>query len=65
VVWRWNSRGHIALRETGRWWQSVLSNPRRRLRREAFDPVHINSIEPGHRGATSIHRLDRGLSEIE
>jgi Arylsulfotransferase (ASST) len=47
AVWRWSSRGRISLEETGRWWRSVLSNPRRRLQgREAFDPVHINAIEP-------------------
>jgi len=47
VRWQWDSRGHIALSETGRWWHNVLSNPRRRLHgRAAFDPVHINSIEP-------------------
>jgi arylsulfotransferase ASST len=47
LLWRWNSRGRIALAETGRWWRNVLSNPRRRLQgRAAFDPVHINSIEP-------------------
>jgi hypothetical protein len=46
-LWNWNSRGHIALSETGRWWRNVLSNPRRRLQgRQAFDPVHINAIEP-------------------
>jgi hypothetical protein len=54
VLWRWNSRGHISLRETGRWWRSVLSNPRRRLHREAFDPVHINSIEPRGSGEVVI-----------
>ncbi len=53
LLWRWNSRGQIALAETGRWWRNVLSNPRRRLRgRQAFDPVHINSIEP--RGADEV-----------
>lgn len=53
VLWRWNSRGHISLEETGRWWRSVLSNPRRRLQgREAFDPVHINAIEP--RGSDEV-----------
>ena len=46
-LWHWNSRGHIGLGETGRWWRNVLSNPRRRLHgRETFDPVHINSIDP-------------------
>ena len=28
VVWRWNSRGHIKLGETGSWWRSVLVNPK-------------------------------------
>jgi Arylsulfotransferase (ASST) len=55
VRWRWNSRGHIALAETGRWWRNVLSNPRRRLQgREAFDPVHINAIEPRGQGEVVI-----------
>lgn len=72
VVWRWNSRGHIALSETGRWWQSVLSNPRRRLQRKIFDPVHINSIEPrGHgevvistRHTDAVYGIDRATGEI-
>lgn len=55
TVWRWNSRGHIALSETGRWWRNVLSNPRRRLQgRQAFDPVHINAIEPRGRDEVVI-----------
>jgi Arylsulfotransferase (ASST) len=72
VVWRWNSRGHIALRETGRWWQSVLSNPRRRLQRKIFDPVHINSIEPrgddevviSTRHTDAVYGIDRSSGEI-
>lgn len=53
VRWRWNSRGRIALEETGRWWHNVLSNPRPRLQgRQAFDPVHINAIEP--RGSREV-----------
>lgn len=52
-LWHWSSRGHISLAETGRWWRNVLSNPRRRLQgRQAFDPVHINAIEP--RGAGEV-----------
>lgn len=72
VLWRWNSRGHISLRETGRWWRSVLSNPRHRLHREAFDPVHINSIEPRGRGEVivsirhtdAVYGIDRSTGEI-
>ena len=55
VLWRWNSRGHIGLGETGRWWHNVLANPRRRLQGLAsFDPVHINSIEPRGRDEVVI-----------
>ena len=72
VLWSWNSRGHIALRETGRWWRSVLSNPRRRLHREIFDPVHINSIEPRGEGEVvistrhtdAVYGIDRATGEI-
>jgi len=72
VLWHWNSRGHIALRETGRWWRNVLSNPRRRLNREIFDPVHINSIEPrgdgevviSTRHTDAVYGIDRETGEI-
>ncbi|MDX6635800.1 MAG: hypothetical protein QOF06_2003 [Solirubrobacterales bacterium] len=72
VLWHWNSRGHIALRETGRWWHNVLSNPRRRLHREIFDPVHINSIEPRGNGEVvistrhtdAVYGIDRASGEI-
>jgi hypothetical protein len=72
VLWRWNSRGHISLGETGRWWRNVLSNPRRRLQREAFDPVHINSIEPRGNGEVvistrhtdAVYGIDRSTGEI-
>jgi hypothetical protein len=71
VLWHWNSRGHIGLRETGRWWRNVLSNPRRRLHREIFDPVHINSIEPrgsevviSTRHTDAVYGIDRATGEI-
>ncbi len=52
VVWRWNSRKHIGLEETGRWWRNVLSNAKRADGSAIFDPVHVNSIEP--RGADEM-----------
>jgi outer membrane protein assembly factor BamB len=73
VLWRWSSRGHIALEETGRWRRNVLSNPRRRLQgREAFDPVHINSIEPrgsdevviSTRHTDAVYGIKRSTGEI-
>jgi Arylsulfotransferase (ASST) len=72
VLWQWSSRGHIALSETGRWWRNVLSNPRRRLHREAYDPVHVNSIEPrgrrevivSTRHTDAVYGIDRASGEI-
>lgn len=73
LLWRWNSRGKIALEETGRWWRNVLSNGRRRLQgREAFDPVHINSIEPrgerevviSTRHTDAVYGIRRSTGEI-
>jgi hypothetical protein len=72
VLWKWSSRGHISLGETGRWWHNVLSNPRRRLHREAFDPVHINSIEPrgrrevviSTRHTDAVYGIDRATGEV-
>jgi outer membrane protein assembly factor BamB len=74
VLWRWNSRGHISLAETGRWWRNVLSNSRRRLQgRQTFDPVHINSIEPrgpdevviSTRHTDAVYGIDRASGEIK
>lgn len=73
LLWRWNSRAQIALAETGRWWRNVLSNPRRRLQgRQAFDPVHINSIEPrgtdevviSTRHTDAVYGIGRSTGEI-
>ena len=73
ALWRWNSRGHISLEETGRWWRNVLSNPRRRLQgREVFDPVHINAIEPrgsdevviSTRHTDAVYGIQRSTGEI-
>lgn len=73
VRWRWNSRGHISLAETGRWWRNVLSNSRHRLQgRETFDPVHINAIEPrgsdevviSTRHTDAVYGIQRSTGEI-
>lgn len=73
VLWRWSSRGHIGLDETGRWWHNVLANPRRRLQGlESFDPVHINSIEPrgtdevviSTRHTDAVYGIRRSTGEI-
>jgi Arylsulfotransferase (ASST) len=73
VVWRWNSRGKIALEETGRWWRNVLGSRKRNLRDLAtFDPVHINSIEPrgpnevvvSMRHTDAIYGIERSTGDI-
>ena len=73
VVWRWNSRGKIGLRETGRWWRSVLSNAKHSSRGvTTFDPVHINSIESrkpnevvvSMRHTDAIYGIERSSGEI-
>jgi hypothetical protein len=73
VRWRWSSRRHIGLEETGRWWRNVLSNAKRVLRSlPTFDPVHINSIEPrgedeiviSMRHTDAVYGIDRATGEI-
>jgi hypothetical protein len=72
VLWQWNSRGHIALPETGRWWYNLLHNARRRLHgRPTYDPVHINSIEPrgnevviSARHTDAVYGIDRSTGAI-
>ena len=55
LLWRWNSRGHIRLAETGRWWHhSVLSNPHPVEGHPTYDAVHINSVEPWGRNQVII-----------
>jgi hypothetical protein len=73
VLWRWRSRDHIGLGETGRWWHNVLSNARPGLRAlPTFDPVHINSIEPrgedevviSTRHTDAVYGIQRSTDEI-
>ena len=39
LVWHWDSRDHIGLEETGRWWDNPI------LDNEPYDVVHWNSAE--------------------
>jgi hypothetical protein len=46
LLWSWNSKDHIDLAETGRWWQFVVNNPQTLPDGvQAYDTTHINSIE--------------------
>jgi Arylsulfotransferase (ASST) len=72
VVWRWNSRGHIKLGETGRWWRSVLVNAKQSRFGETFDPVHLNSIDRDGSGrlvissrhTDAVYGIDRASGAI-
>jgi outer membrane protein assembly factor BamB len=73
VLWRWRSRDHIDLDETGRWWRNVLSNAKPGLRTlPTFDPVHINSIEPrgkrevviSTRHTDAVYGIERATGEV-
>jgi hypothetical protein len=73
VVWSWNSKDHIALAETDGWWDGVLGSPRTLPDgRVAYDPVHINAIEPDGAGllvsfrhTDAIYRINRGDGHVE
>ncbi len=63
LVWRWNSKDHVSLAETGRWWPAILTNPLFHPQlpdgRTAYDIVHANSIEPvGKSVLLSLRHLD-------
>jgi Arylsulfotransferase (ASST) len=72
VLWRWNSRGHIRLAETGRWWHhSVAYNPHIVDGRKTYDPVHINSIAPhgrtiviSSRNTDAVYAISRRTGQI-
>ena len=45
-VWSWNSKDHVPLSETGRWWPRVLATPvKLKDGRDAYDIVHLNSVD--------------------
>lgn len=53
LVWKWRTRSHIGLEETGRWWKLVLT------RSQPFDYIHFNSAEPvGNSMVMSFRHLD-------
>jgi hypothetical protein len=61
LVWSWNSKDHIALSETGRWYGfRVIAKPTRLPDgRTAYDLVHFNSLEAsGNRVVVSARHLD-------
>ena len=73
LVWSWNSKDHIDLEETGRWWPSVLTNTTALSDgRRAYDIVHANAMEPdgdsllvSMRHTDGVYRIDRADGHVE
>lgn len=57
VKWRWNTKDHIALKESSRWW--MVEPVRLRDRRVAYDIIHLNSVDMhGNRVVVSTRHTD-------
>jgi hypothetical protein len=68
VVWSWNSKDHIGLAETGRWYENVQSFGPDGVR----DIVHINTIEPDGDGflislrhTDAVYRIDKATGDVD
>ncbi len=65
LLWEWNSKDHIGLEETGRWWERFSGQP--------YDLVHINAVEETANGdylislrhTDAVYRLDGESGAIE
>jgi Arylsulfotransferase (ASST) len=72
VVWRWNSRDHIDLSETGRWWVGFTDDHTDKpLDQRTYDLVHLNSVEPDGNGFVvsarhldAVFRIDRRTGNV-
>lgn len=72
LVWSWNSKDHIALSETDRWWPNVIFTARMLPDdRTAYDQVHINAIESAGdsillslRHTDAVYSIDRATGAV-
>lgn len=68
LVWEWNSKDHVSLAETGRWWPAIFANPLFHPQlpdgRTAYDIVHANSIEPVGKSVLVSFRHDDAIYMI-
>jgi len=63
-LWSWNSKHHIGLAETGRFYEDL---------EEPYDIVHVNSIQPlagndylvSFRHTDSVYRIDGATGDVE
>lgn len=71
LVWAWNSSTHIALAETGRWWQ-IPAQAQTPDGRNFYDIVHINSVEDDGDGIVislrhtdAVYRIDKATGAVD
>ena len=71
LVWSWNSKDHIGLAETGRWY-SINGSSTLPDGRTAWDIVHVNAVEPDGDGllvsmrhTDAIYRISRSDGHVE
>jgi hypothetical protein len=71
VVWTWNSKDHIGLEETGRWYDLGItaSDP---VAGTVYDIVHANALEQdgdgllvSMRNTDAVYRIDRATGAID
>ena len=63
LLWRWNSRDHVRLAETARWWPGLT---------EPYDVTHINSVAEmaggdlliSLRHTDAVYRIDEKTGEV-
>ncbi|MCA1691585.1 MAG: aryl-sulfate sulfotransferase [Actinobacteria bacterium] len=73
VVSSWNSKDHIVLSETGRWWPGVISTAASLPDgRTVYDIVHINSVDIdgesmvlSFRHTDAVYRVDRSTGSVQ
>jgi Arylsulfotransferase (ASST) len=74
LVWSWNSKDHIGLEETGRWYDAQVIDlpPKLPDGRTAYDIIHINAVQPAGdhilfsgRHLDAVYEIDRSTGDIE
>jgi Arylsulfotransferase (ASST) len=73
LVWKWNSRGHIALEEAKRYLPGFVKNQAKHPEAERYyDVVHVNSISPDGDGfviscrhTDALYRIDKRSGRID
>jgi hypothetical protein len=72
-VWRWNSKDHIALSESEPFMKYIVSGPVRTADgHNAYDIIHLNSIEPdgdslviSTRQTDAVYKISRATGDVE